>query len=1388
MSQESRLVIVIDSKNAERNTAALNDELAKIFNSGNKAANSTDNLGASIKTTSGAAKDLTGSVGATTKALSDQERALAQNAVALKSLATFVGGFITISSAIARADGYTQMAARIEGATASAAEYDMVQKRLLETANTTYRSLSEAQEAYLGIEASIKLMGKTTEQALNISDAMSFAFTANATSADKAQSAMNAYAKSLDIGKVGADQWISIMQGIPGIAADIAKSTGKTEQEIRSLGVAGKVSVTDMSDAFEGARTKYEDAANAMSNSLADGYTRLSNAIDAYIGEANRGYGATDTMAAALGVLAENISTVADVAMLGGVAFLTKTIAAKTVVVYDDIKAAAVHHATQVAARQEAVKVAAAKVAEAKAHLANVQATNAETQAKYGATAANARYKLATDAVTASVAAQTAAQGALSKMAALGSRALGLVGGPLGALTIGVTAVAAAYGYMQKRTAEATEKLAEQAKVAEKTSEELKNLSGTKRQKAIDDLTESFESQNKALHKSYLSMGSALVAVENLYGALSEEARVAREARQGIISYDEAIKQFNELKINTGLYDHLVKTRDKYDENSVAAKKNADAQNLLGREVALAGNKFQNSVAGVNASTKSMNENEVAAKKAKEAQAALSEQTKSLQDKQWDTNFKISLVSKHGYTPDEAEKMLETYRENQKKGYEGVSNAQERVIKSGTAQEKIYQGLVDKQKEQTKELEKQQKILKASATVQANAAKYNFGGFESKYGLPSGMLTALHAIETGNTGKTAQVNKQTGATGGFQFLKGTADQYGVKDRTNMTQSAEGAAKYMSYLLKLFKGDLEKSVRAYHAGEGNVQRGKNIGKFNNDYWQKFKGYTAGVNGYASGDISSKDFEKSIADAAKLLEEQAKNRIQLETAVADQVGKIRAKLAEDFKEIDKAGFSDKDATALKAKYQAQADNEIAIAQYALKTKLDDYKDFRRSEEELLEKSFEDKKFAAMRDLELNADERKKAVALLEEQYQIEKGYLALAKEHRLFQMREQFMTETQAMQERYYFEEIELVRINDVQERNFQRQMIRLKKEEESRKRLNDAAIAWDQAQAQMRGSTGQMQIDQDRFGRMDASQQLFDAQMSSVDSGEQAALSRIQDQMNQDLITQQQFEDQKTMILETALQTRQAIYDEHVNRQSEVERDYLSSSLKLNLSKGEQIAGSLADSMRTMEGEQSKSFKVMFATNKAFAVAQSMIAIQQGIANAMSLPFPANLGAAATVAAETASILSNINSVHLAFGGRAKELATGGLVRGAGTGTSDSIPAWLSNEEFVIKAKAVKSIGVDNLNRMNQTGELPQIQREARQAREIGRNSSNSSTVIQPQIIINTPPGMTARTEQRDGKTYVTIEDVRRELGDQIGRPNSELNKGLKQQYEMKLRR
>ena len=47
-----------------------------------------------------------------------------------------------------------------------------------------------------------------------------------------------------------------------------------------------------------------------------------------------------------------------------------------------------------------------------------------------------------------------------------------------------------------------------------------------------------------------------------------------------------------------------------------------------------------------------------------------------------------------------------------------------------------------------------------------------------------------------------------------------------------------------------------------------------------------------------------------------------------------------------------------------------------------------------------------------------------------------------------------------------------------------------------------------------------------------------------------------------------------------------------------------------------------------------------------------------------------------------------------------EVASGGSIHGPGTGTSDSIPAWLSAGEFVHSARAVSHWGVDFMHAIN----------------------------------------------------------------------------------------
>lgn len=170
---------------------------------------------------------------------------------------------------------------------------------------------------------------------------------------------------------------------------------------------------------------------------------------------------------------------------------------------------------------------------------------------------------------------------------------------------------------------------------------------------------------------------------------------------------------------------------------------------------------------------------------------------------------------------------------------------------------------------------------------------------------------------------------------------------------------------------------------------------------------------------------------------------------------------------------------------------------------------------------------------------------------------------------------------------------------------------------------------------------------------------------------------------------QQLEDERLKIVQDALEARLISEQEAADRRVAIEEDtqrrlgeLRAAERSAELQAGQALAEGLADIAKGLVGEQSKVYKALFIASKAFAIADSIVKIQQGIANALSLPFPANLAAVASVAAQAASIISNIQAVTLQF-------AEGGLVRGPGTGTSDSIPARLSDGEYVVNAKATQ---------------------------------------------------------------------------------------------------
>lgn len=400
-----------------------------------------------------------------------------QAGVLIRGALAAVAGAGVIGGIIKQVDAYGQMSDRMKAAAGSAGEYQTVQEHLLRTAQETYRPLAEAQELYIRTADVMRNLGFNTQQTLDITDSFSFLLVTNAAAADKAGSALDAYSKALQTGKVEADDWVSIQDAMPTIVNAIASATGKSTQEIRKLGVEGKLSLDAINTGLLGTVEANRQAAADMSTSVQDAMVNISNAIQTFLGGMEEQTGAVAGLASMLITLADNVDLVA-VAMAGaGVAALTNYVAKSGLAV----KAALADRAARIAQAEAVLQAAIADQRKAETatilaarEAAAARGTAVQTQMSIQLAQARQREAVATAAVA------TAQTGLRTVSAGL----LGILGGPMGLALLAGTA-AASFLLLSNNADQASVSLDDMHKPVAQLREEFEKLNRDQREASL---------------------------------------------------------------------------------------------------------------------------------------------------------------------------------------------------------------------------------------------------------------------------------------------------------------------------------------------------------------------------------------------------------------------------------------------------------------------------------------------------------------------------------------------------------------------------------------------------------------------------------------------------------------------------------------------------------------------------------------------------------------------------------------------------------------------------------------------------------------------------------------------------------------------------------------
>lgn len=1358
MAQESRLVIVIDAKNAERNARNLGNELDSIERKGDFATKSMDGL-----------------------------------SVATRQLAGYMAGLVTVSAAISKMDTYTGLQNRLKLVTNSQVELNKATEDTFRIAQKTYSTWNSVLQVYQRFSDNAKTLNLTMDDTARLTETVSKAVAISGASAQAADAALVQFGQALASGTLRGEELNSVMEQTPALAKAIAQGMGITVGELRSVAAEGKITSQEIVKALRNVE-KDVDALFAKTDiTIGQSLTLLNNEITKFVGESGKGSGAAQVLAGTIQTLAGNLDVLTSAMMVGGAYWLgtyIPAIYASGVAVAAKIKELAAQTVTQYAAIQAERAAAAQQVISTQAVVANTQATLAAIAAEKALEVQRLKSQITEKGRTATLTrmaelkkieaqvtrelalAEEALAVAQSRSAAagaasvgIGARLLGVLGGPVG---IGITVASLAAGYllMRDNTAEANKKLEEQARVAEKTDEALKKLAGNDKAKAVDDLTAAFNAQNEALDKSSRSVASALIDIENYARGNWEVEKISQEARKGTISYTEAIERLNKIKLPTDLYENLKKQAAQYDENSSKANLSAEKLKLFTVNVQLAGNQAQNAAVQVKGNTDELNSNANAADKASKAQKGYFD---SLRTEVLNSNEELALLNQ-GYSEEAVKRILELQKAKQAVAPPGttaiVSKEEMDVVAQAVKTLDLLKdkkdALNDAERKQTKELTKQAVLLAGNNEQVRNMLRvyqsFRNAGLGDKQArvmtaqvgrendFRNEAMFGSHKDENNGYTNTGFISWQkTRSTKLMQSLQGQ----GVLDKNGKIQQTQDAldaqAKFLlqevmtnkSYSKSkaaLLNDDLDYRSLEKIVGKNFIgwdYEGKKLGKDKaSQHLAKQDSYYNQLNKIlgASPDAAS----KAIGDLSKFEDEAYKARaktleeIKQLQASYDSDSVARSKKVEE--EINKATILGQ--TDLIPKIKERFDAEEKLAQKQFDFEVNGYK---WTEEQKLDYTYETNSLRLVAEGKLTEEQRKIAIDSFKLQQQQELGLLKLAQEQRLFQAKQALLTETQAMQERYRLEREEILKNTklSIEERQKLIALSKANQDKETRDKVNNAVQNWGGIQASITGNSGQFALEQERFSRYDASQKVFDSQLADIETQEQDPNAN----------------------LEALNAQREQIMKEHFERLKLIESTYQNDSMSLQLGYGANVTGALAGMFKNMLGESSSAYRILYESQRAFALAQAGMNMWKAASDAYANEPGTWYQKAAAAAIAT---IKSGTFVSLIQAATPQGFSSGGYTGNMGRG---DVAGVVHGQEYVLNAAATKRVGVDTLNAINSGGSLERTVSSSGQPVTIqvyvtdsGVSTNGANTQDQKQLgqMIGNAVRTIIRQEQRQG--------------------------------------
>lgn len=255
----------------------------------------------------------------TTKQLNNIERSMnSLNRVSANLFKAGIAGF-GANQLKGFADGYTEIQNKLRLVESASISSSKGLNNVFDIALKTNQSINATSGVYQRFAQNAETLKISQAQIASLTETVSKAVAVSGASAGAADAALTQFGQALGSGILRGDEFNSVMEQTPALAKAIATGLGVTTGELRNMAKEGKLTMDVLVPALERAKESVDDQFNTRILTISAAFENLNTSTIKWIGELDKSTGASEAFAKAINEIANHLTVVASLAAGAGV-------------------------------------------------------------------------------------------------------------------------------------------------------------------------------------------------------------------------------------------------------------------------------------------------------------------------------------------------------------------------------------------------------------------------------------------------------------------------------------------------------------------------------------------------------------------------------------------------------------------------------------------------------------------------------------------------------------------------------------------------------------------------------------------------------------------------------------------------------------------------------------------------------------------------------------------------------------------------------------------------------------------------------------------------------------------------------------------------------------